>query len=36
MDTPNISSNIAKYILLEATQNGVTVEDYLEKITDIR
>ena len=35
MDTPNISSNIARYILLEAKQNGIPVEDYLEKIAEV-
>lgn len=32
MSSPNISSNIAQQILLEAKRNGVSVEDYLENI----
>jgi hypothetical protein len=30
----NISPNVARRILLDAKQNGVTVEDYLEKIAE--
>ncbi len=34
MNSPNISSNIARQILLEAKQNGVTVEEYLAEIAE--
>lgn len=34
MSSPHISSNIARQILLEAKQNGVTVEDYLAEIAE--
>jgi len=31
IDSANISPNVARRILLDAKQNGVTVEDHLEK-----
>ena len=34
IDSANISPNVARRILLDAKQNGVTVEDYLEKIAE--
>ena len=34
INSPNISSQTARHILLEAKQNGLTVEDYLEKIAE--
>jgi len=34
INLPNISSDVARHILLDAKQNGVTVEDYLEKIVE--
>jgi len=34
IDSLNISSDVARHILLDAKQNGVTVEYYLEKIVE--
>ena len=32
----NISSNIARHILIEAKKNGVSVEDYLNEVANVK